>query len=201
MKIQALVAAVIPDAPGSAIDPNELQDLIDAADWDGVNARSAESRDGAAGAPQARRTTLLDRLYSVARDSEEDFDPVAATKAAAALCLSQHNHVLSPLDQAAIGGVFVEDGMLHLWGINQLDPSQPVDLGLVVDGRRIFDARTDPTTGRIAFAATRLHGRHRSLGFELDGTVVPGPAFTALSFWKDPDALNELADHLADMVN
>jgi glycosyltransferase involved in cell wall biosynthesis len=211
MKIQALVAAVIPDAPGSAIDPNELQDLIDASDWDGVNARSAESRavssrDGAAGAPQARRTTLLDRLYSVARDSEEDFDPVAATKAAAALCLSQHNHVLSPLDQseagqAAIGGVFVEDGMLHLWGINQLDPSQPVDLGLVVDGRRIFDARTDPTTGRVAFAATRLHGRHRSLGFELDGTVIPGPAFTALSFWKDPDALNELADHLADMVN
>jgi len=205
MKIQALVAAVIPDASGSAIDPHELQDLIDAADWDGVNARSRESRaavsrDGA-GAPLARRTILLDRLYSVARDSEEDFDPAAAAKAAAALCLSQHNHVLSPLDQEAIGGVFVEDGMLHLWGINQLDPALPVDLALVVDGRRIFDAQTDPSTGRVAFAATRLHGRHRSLGFELDGTVVPGPAFTALSFWKDPDALNELADHLADLVN
>ena len=71
----------------------------------------------------------------------------------------------------------------------------------MVDGRRIFDAQTDPSTGRVAFAATRLHGRHRSLGFEPDGTVVPGPAFTALSFWKDPDALNEPADHLADIVN
>ncbi len=204
MKIQALVAAVIPDASGSAIDPHELQDLIDAADWDGVNARSLESRaassrDGALVAP-ARRTVLLDRLYSVARDAEDDFDPADTAKAAAALCLSQHNHVLAPLDEPAIGGVFVEDGMLHLWGINQLDPALPVDLALVIDGRRIFDARTDPATGRIAFAATRLHGRHRSLGFELDGTVIPGPAFTALSFWKDPDALNELADHLADMV-
>ncbi|MBW8725292.1 MAG: hypothetical protein JF625_09090 [Inquilinus limosus] len=204
MKIQALVAAVIPDASGSAIDPHELQDLIDAADWDGVNARSLESRaassrDGALAAP-ARRTVLLDRLYSVARDAEDDFDPADTAKAAAALCLSQHNHVLAPLDEPAIGGVFVEDGMLHLWGINQLDPALPVDLALVIDGRRIFDARTDPATGRIAFAATRLHGRHRSLGFELDGTVIPGPAFTALSFWKDPDALNELTDHLADMV-
>jgi len=205
MKIQALVAAVIPEAPGSAIDPHELQDLIEAADWDGVNAlalqsRTASSRDGAAASPQIRRTALLDRLYGVARDSGEDFDPAATAKAAAALCLSQHNHVLSPLDQPAIGGVFVEDGMLHLWGINQLDPAQPVDLGLVIDGRKTFDARTDPSTGRVAFAATRLHGRHRAMGFDLDGTVIPGPAFTGLSFWKDADALTELGDYLADML-
>ncbi len=198
MKIQALVAAVMPDASGSAIDPYELQDLVEAADWDGVNARALLSRDGAA--PQTRRTALVDRLHGVARDADETFDPVATAKAAAALCLSQHNHVLSPLDQPSIGGVFVEDGMLHLWGINQLDPAQPVDLALVVDGRRIFDARTDPETGRLVFAATRLHARHRSLALDLDGTLIQGPAFTALSFWKDADSLHDLANHLTDML-
>ena len=198
MKIQALVAAVMPDASDSAIDPHELQDLVEAADWDGVNARALLSRDGAA--PQTRRTALVDRLHGVARESGEAFDPVATAKAAAALCLSQHNHVLSPLDQPSIGGVFVEDGMLHLWGINQLDPAQPVDLALVVDGRRIFDARTDPETGRLVFAATRLHARHRSLALDLDGILIPGPAFTALSFWKDADSLHDLANHLTDML-
>lgn len=200
MKIQALVAAVIPDTSGSAIDSHELQDLIDAADWDGVSARSQLSQGGSGAASQTRRTILLDRLHGVARDSGEDFDPVETAKAAAALCLSQHNHVLSPLDQPAIGGVFVEDGMLHLWGINQYDPAEPVDLALVIDGKTVFDARTDPESGRLAFAATRLHARHRSLAFNLDGTIIPGPAFTGLAFWKDPDALHELAGHVTDMI-
>ena len=87
MKIQALVAAVIPDAPGSAINPNELQDLIDAADWGGVNARSLESRaasfdDGVAGVPQARRTALT-RACSRASASNSWQAPPARASAVA----------------------------------------------------------------------------------------------------------------------
>lgn len=200
MKIQALVAAMIPGTSDPTVSSHELQDLIDAADWGGVNARAFLSPGGADVTPQTRRTALVDKLHDLARDSDEAFDPVATAKAAAGLCLSLHNYVLSALDQPSIGGVFVEDEMLHLWGINQLDPARPVELSLVIDGRKIFEGHTDPSTGQLVFAGTRLHTRHRSLVFGIDGASVPGPAFTGLSFWKDEETLGELSGHLADMI-
>lgn len=199
MKIQALVAAMMPGASASAVQSREFEDLIDAADWDGVAAHALLSSGGAAA--QTRRGALVDRLHDAARDSGQDFDPATAAKTAAGLCLSQHNHVLSALDQPAIGGIFVEDGMMYLWGINQADPAQPVALSLVIDGRTIFEGHTSPSTGQLVFAATRLHGRHRSLVLHIDDVAVPGPAFTALAFWKDEDTLGDLSGHLADSID
>jgi glycosyltransferase involved in cell wall biosynthesis len=147
------------------------------------------------------RNALIEELRNLARIGGDSFDPGVAANKAADIFLSAHNYILFAGDHPVVGGVFIQNEWFHLWAVNRANPLRPVELGLVVDGRTIFEGHTDPASGELSFAAGRMPARHRSIEFAIGDVRVKGPAFAGLSFWKDEATVNDLLSYLNDKID
>ena len=95
---------------------------------------------------------------------------------AAEACAVRHNWLRAAVVSPLAGGLYLQDGELCAWAVDQGEPLRPVTLAVIVDGVVLFEAWTDPDAGSVAIATGyRLQG-HRTLEFLLDNEATAGAA-------------------------
>ncbi len=116
---------------------------------------------------------------------------------AAEACAVRHNWLRAAVVSPLAGGLYLQDGELCAWAVDQGEPLRPVTLAVIVDGVVLFEAWTDPDAGSVAIATGyRLQG-HRTLEFLLDNEVTAGAAFSGTAYWQSATVRGELTDFLA----